>query len=124
MATILLAEEEPSTRQLVRDMLRGRGFEVVSVRDGTEALAKLGEREFDLVLSDVAMPGADGCEVLRRSKQLAPDTEVVMATRDQTGCDWIGAGAFGSRGAASCFTGRGAGLAAAFLSSCLFTRCR
>ena len=96
MATILLAEDEPSTRELVKDMLRGRGFEVVSVRDGTEALAKLGEREFDLVLSDVAMPGADGCEVLRRSKQLAPDTEVVMATGipEHADCDWIGAGAF------------------------------
>jgi signal transduction histidine kinase len=96
MATILLAEDEPSTRELVKDMLRGRGFEVVSVRDGTEALAKLDEREFDLVLSDVAMPGADGCEVLRRSKQLAPDTEVVIATGvlEHTNCDWIGAGAF------------------------------
>lgn len=96
MATILLAEDEPSTRQLVRDMLRGRGFEVVSVRDGIEALAKLDEREFDLVLSDVSMPGADGCEVLRRSKQLAPDTEVVMATGlpEHADTDWIGAGAF------------------------------
>lgn len=96
MATILLAEDEPSTHELVLDMLRDRGFDVVSARDGNEALAQLAKREFDLVLSDVSMPGADGDEVLRRAKQIAPDTEVVITTGKPelfAASTWIASGA-------------------------------
>lgn len=97
MATILLAEDEPTTHELVKDKLCDRGFDVVSAHDGLEALARLGEREFDLVLSDIFMPGTNGDEVLRLAKEIAPDTEVVITTgmvEKIIPSEWIASGAY------------------------------
>ena len=80
MARILVADDEPSFRELLADILEGAGHEVVEARDGAEALAALERGQFDLVLADQRMPRMDGLELLRRSRQLAAPPQVVMLT--------------------------------------------
>jgi two-component system, cell cycle response regulator CpdR len=70
---ILVAEDEASVREFVGRALTGQGYEVVTVRDGSAALAALREKPFDLLLADIMMPGIDGIEL------------ALMAARDQPG---------------------------------------
>jgi DNA-binding NtrC family response regulator len=60
--------------------LSDSGFEVDAATDGSAALEKIGQHEFDVVLLDIMMPGIDGVEVLRRIKEDHPQVEVVMIT--------------------------------------------
>ncbi|MBK8014409.1 MAG: sigma-54-dependent Fis family transcriptional regulator [Deltaproteobacteria bacterium] len=80
MLEILVADDEPSIRLTVCDALRARGNHVTSAANGAEALAALGRQTFDLVISDIRMPKADGLEVLRATKHHMPDTEVILMT--------------------------------------------
>jgi len=81
---ILVAEDEQAVRESLAEVLREEGYEVVAVADGMEALRALEEREFDLVLSDIRMPGADGLEVLQRTREIAPQTLVLLMTAHAT----------------------------------------
>ncbi|NVB78234.1 MAG: response regulator [Kofleriaceae bacterium] len=97
MTSILVAEDEPGLRETLCEVLVGRGYEVVTASNGHEALRALDAQEFDLVFSDTAMPGPHGEEVLRTSKLVAPDTEVVVASvsgEHGTAHDWVSRGAF------------------------------
>ncbi len=67
--TILLAEDEPQTAQLIEFKLRQAGFTVVHAPDGERALALVGPTQPALVLLDGLMPVMDGFEVLRRLKE-------------------------------------------------------
>jgi two-component system NtrC family sensor kinase len=79
-AAILVADDEPGIRDLLSWELGGQGHEVVTAADGAEALEEMRRAEFDLLISDVRMPRVGGLEVLRCTKETAPDTEVVIAT--------------------------------------------
>jgi DNA-binding NtrC family response regulator len=82
--TILVAEDEPGVRASVLEVLRDEGYAVTAVPDGSAALAALDGGEFDLVLSDIRMPGADGLEVLRHAREVAPQTLVLLMTAHAT----------------------------------------
>lgn len=66
--SILVIDDEPSIRDLLSVMLRDDGHEVEAVGDGTEGLQRLAVRDFDLIITDVKMPGVDGIEFYRRVK--------------------------------------------------------
>jgi DNA-binding NtrC family response regulator len=53
---------------------------VTTAADGGRAISLIGGQEFDIIVTDLRMPGADGFEVLRTAKGRAPDTEVIMMT--------------------------------------------
>ncbi|HEU4612908.1 MAG TPA: response regulator, partial [Kofleriaceae bacterium] len=80
MATILVAEEEAHVRDRLCGELGQRGYQVMTASDGDEAIAVLDRHEVDIVLSQIRFPVADGLSFVRRSKQIAPLTEVVIAT--------------------------------------------
>ena len=80
MSRILVADDEPSFRELLADILEAAGHEVVEARDGEEALAALERGVYDLVLTDQRMPGIGGLELLRRIRQRAAPPPVVMLT--------------------------------------------
>ncbi len=62
---LLIAEDEPHTRRILITLLEASGFQVEWVDDGLEALRRLrSDREYDLVVTDLLMPGATGLEVL------------------------------------------------------------
>jgi len=82
--TILIAEDEASVRESLAEVLREEGYDVTDVADGSAAIAALDSKEFDLVFSDLRMPGADGMAVLRRAREVAPQTLVILMTAHAT----------------------------------------
>ncbi len=80
MARLLVVDDEPSFRALLRDILEGAGHGVTEARDGAEALAFLERTTFDLVLTDRRMPAVDGLELLRRIRARTSPPPVVVLT--------------------------------------------
>lgn len=60
MVKILVAEDDRALNELVCSMLTGNGYTAVSCYDGKEALRRLEENDFDMIISDIMMPGTDG----------------------------------------------------------------
>lgn len=71
MAYILLVEDDPNQSVLYAEELRRAGHEVMTARDGREALEQVEKRKPDLVVMDISMPGMDGIEAM--SRMLAKD---------------------------------------------------
>jgi two-component system cell cycle response regulator DivK len=67
-ATILHVEDNPDNRMLIRDLLQFRGYRVVEVTDGGEAVAAAERERPDIILMDVQLPGISGLEAVRRIK--------------------------------------------------------
>lgn len=79
MANILLADDDRSTLDLVRRALELDGHRVTTADDGLEALACLENAgPFDLLLTDVEMPGLDGVSLARRALTVAPGTRIIL----------------------------------------------
>lgn len=75
MVKILLAEDDKALNELVSSMLIGNGYSVVSCHDGQEALGKLEEDVFDMIITDIMMPETDGfalAEAVRRTDAHIP----------------------------------------------------
>ena len=81
MFRVLLVEDDPEVRNVFKEALRMKGYEVVECSSAEEAweLLERGER-FDLVVTDVLMPGMDGIELLKRIKTRFPGMGVVVIT--------------------------------------------
>lgn len=77
---VLIADDEDVIRETLRDVLSGYGCEVTCALDGAQAIEKIQERAFDLVLSDIKMPHKNGYEVFAAAKHSNPDTPVVLMT--------------------------------------------
>lgn len=80
MARVLVVDDEPSFRALLRDILEGAGHGVTEARDGAEALAFLERSAFDVVLTDRRMPKVDGLELVRRLRARPAAPPVVVLT--------------------------------------------
>lgn len=80
-ATVLVVEDDPGHRALLRDELRDAGHRVSAVDDTEAALARLDTESFDLVLSDLRLPGASGLELLAHCRRLpaAPGFIIITA---------------------------------------------
>jgi DNA-binding NtrC family response regulator len=76
---LLVIDDKPNMRQLLSDILGPHHLVTVAV-DGADARSKLEAQRFEVVLTDVRMPGMDGFEVLRLVKERWPGTEVVLIT--------------------------------------------
>ena len=79
-ARLLIVDDEPMIVELLSESLRFAGFEVVTARNGTEALSRAREYEPDLLVLDVMMPGLDGFEVVRRLRADSMTMPVVFLT--------------------------------------------
>jgi two-component system response regulator PilR (NtrC family) len=77
---ILVADDEPGVRESLAEVLRDAGYVVQSASDGAAALAALEAGDFAVVVTDLRMPGADGLTVLRRARELSPQTFVLVMT--------------------------------------------
>lgn len=75
---ILVVDDEPQIRELLRRFLTKSGYEVTTVESGAEAIKKITDKSFSLVLSDVMMPGMDGLETLSRIKKIDGLLPVIM----------------------------------------------
>lgn len=79
-ARILVVEDERSMREFLEILLRRHKYEVSVAPDGQAAQQELGNSEYDLVITDLKMPGITGIDVLKHTKQHHPATEVIMVT--------------------------------------------
>ena len=77
---VLLVDDEEEFVSALSERLRLRGIEADSALNGEEALARLVEKEFEVVILDVMMPGLGGLEVLRQIKLIHPNTQVILLT--------------------------------------------
>lgn len=78
-ARILVADDKENILKLFEKILAD-GYDVTTVADGNKALAMVLTGDFDVVVSDIRMPGADGFTVLREIKRVCPDVEVILMT--------------------------------------------
>lgn len=77
---ILVADDRQFIREFLRDFLVLEGFEVDVADDGEEALSRVREKHYDLVLSDIKMPRKNGYEVFAGVRDLDPSTKVILMT--------------------------------------------
>ena len=77
---LLVVEDEKVQRETLTGFLVKRGFKVESAESGEQALEKITDKSFDLVLTDQRMSGIDGLELLERVKSRNPETEVIVLT--------------------------------------------
>jgi two-component system response regulator PilR (NtrC family) len=77
---LLIVDDEQGMRDFLSIMLKKEGYSV-ALADSAEKASEFVERgDFDLIISDIAMPGQSGLEVLRQAKEANPDTPVIMIT--------------------------------------------
>jgi DNA-binding NtrC family response regulator len=77
---ILVVDDDPASRDLLRKVLATEGHQVVQAADGREALAEVERQRPDLVVSDIRMPDVDGVQLLERMREAAADVPVILVT--------------------------------------------
>jgi diguanylate cyclase (GGDEF)-like protein len=77
---ILVVDDEEVVCRFLQSLLSRAGYQAEICLGGQEAMAKLEENSFDLVMTDLRMPGVDGLDVLRKAKELDPFCEVIVIT--------------------------------------------
>jgi heterodisulfide reductase subunit A len=77
---ILIVDDELVVRDSLKEWLEDEGFKVDMAESGAQALDKIAKEPFHLMLLDIKMPGMDGVEVLKRSREMRPELAVVMMT--------------------------------------------
>jgi CheY-like chemotaxis protein len=78
---ILVVDDDGQVLEGTREIVEALGYDVIATRSGHEALSLIrNERTIDLLFTDISMPGMDGWELARRSKQLRPELKVVYTT--------------------------------------------
>ncbi|WP_372397999.1 response regulator [Azospirillum sp. HJ39] len=78
MAKLLVVDDDPVTRTLVRAILGREGHELTLCASAPEAIGILYVERFDLVLTDIIMPGHDGFEVIKAARSLRPEMPVLI----------------------------------------------
>jgi len=79
-ARILIVEDELIALENLDHVLRKEGYDTVAVESGAQAFKELEKEEFDLVLTDLRLQQVDGMQILERTRELYPDTEVIVIT--------------------------------------------
>jgi CheY-like chemotaxis protein len=97
--TILVIDDDERVRTLLRNILLFGGYRVVEASDGESGMRHLEEGGFDMVLTDLGMPGMNGWEVTKLIKTRIPDLPVALITGwgtnldgkkiEESGVDWI-----------------------------------
>ena len=80
--SVLVVEDDPAFRDLLKEFLEARGCRVALAGGGGAALDELVRRQFDVVLTDLVLPGASGWDVARAAKTAAPGTGVIVMSGD------------------------------------------
>lgn len=80
MSRILIAEDDTAVREFVRRALEHGGHYVQTAHDGLDALDALGDDEFDLLITDIVMPGLDGIALALKVAKERPQMAILMMT--------------------------------------------
>jgi two-component system KDP operon response regulator KdpE len=82
VSRLLVVEDEAGLRRVLAISLRGHGYEVTSVSDGTTALGALSGEAYDLVILDLGLPDLDGVEVVRLARRDTATPIIILSARD------------------------------------------
>jgi two-component system OmpR family response regulator len=77
---VLLIDDEEEFTKTLSERMESRGLKVDSANSGEEALRKINEVSYDAIFLDLAMPGMDGIETLKRMLEKNPDLQVILLT--------------------------------------------
>jgi len=77
---ILIIEDDAEMRSLLKDFFEEEGIEAASVGNGPDAFRELVKEPFDLVITDIRMPGLTGLDILPGIKKLHPDASIIVIT--------------------------------------------
>jgi DNA-binding NtrC family response regulator len=79
---VLVVDDEEKVVFFLRESLEelGKGFSIGTAKSAEEALEKIDDRPYDLVISDLRMPGIDGLDLLREIREKNPDTRLILMT--------------------------------------------
>lgn len=80
MARILVAEDDNAMREFLAIALARSGHDVVSVEDGDTAAQTIEQNHYDLLLTDIRMPGIDGLELARATRDRLPQLPILLIT--------------------------------------------
>ena len=83
-ANVLLVDDEEQFLDALTQRLETRGLKVKAVTNGEDAVKQVIDQNFDAIVVDLAMPGIDGIETLKRIKEKRPDLEIIMLTGHAT----------------------------------------
>lgn len=78
--SVLIIDDEPTMRMSLLDALKADGYEAQEASNGEEGLKKIEAGHYDVVITDLKMPGSDGLQVVRRCKECSPETQVIVMT--------------------------------------------
>jgi len=95
--TILIVDDDQEMGNLMKKVLERESYRVILAANGTEGLLRIREQRFDLIISDLRMPGLSGMDLIREIQKTAPEIPVVLITAFgdmQVYLDAMGAGAF------------------------------
>lgn len=81
---VLIIDDDPNLRKTLSDILRTKGYDVVSAKDGAEGIGLLQERPVDIALIDLRLPDMSGIEVLAEVKKRSPSTDAIILTGNAT----------------------------------------
>ncbi len=77
---VLIIEDEPIMRNILKNTLTKAGFETTIVEDGIKGISAINEGDFDIIITDIVLPKGDGFKVLKWAKEKRPDTSVILIT--------------------------------------------
>ncbi|HQU13687.1 MAG TPA: response regulator [Thermodesulfobacteriota bacterium] len=77
---VLVVDDEPMIVSLLSTILREKGWDVTGAGSGTDGIDQLERARFDVILTDLVMPGDSGIDLLRAAKEIHPDAEVILMT--------------------------------------------
>ncbi|HMN47545.1 MAG TPA: sigma-54 dependent transcriptional regulator [Ignavibacteriaceae bacterium] len=77
---IMLVEDEKITRKTLTDILKKENYDIISFSDGAEAHNSLSKTNYDVIITDLRLPGINGMEILKSAKKINPKTVVIIIT--------------------------------------------
>jgi len=78
--SLLVIDDEKLVRWSIQQSMEKEDFKVVSSADGNDAIEKIQKERFDVIITDLVMPGMNGLEVARRAREIHPETKIIMMT--------------------------------------------
>jgi excisionase family DNA binding protein len=78
--TVLVVDDDPTIRDLLKEMTQKQGYSAVTAEDGEAALTEVEKQHFDLIFLDLRLPGLSGIDVMEAIKQRAVETVIVIVT--------------------------------------------
>lgn len=81
---VLLVDDEVEFVETLAERMRARGLDVETAHNGVDAIVAVEQHGFDAIVLDLAMPGLDGLETLRRLREINPDLQVMLLSGQAT----------------------------------------